>query len=277
MDQDYDAYRDYLLLVDVSLFRHAPLFARGTIYNDGDWPVSSLFGSDIGPTGIGGVLEEVIDNIALVDGAPRFKWYHSTGAHSPWLYREDCTRSPTAVISQEAYRAEIHCVMREYAAFMQMLKDRDLYDNTALIFVSDHGVGSPLPGSENFPEGDLSGRWFEDREFTARWAHRVRPMIMIKPRGQRGELEFSRAQVHQVNLPATVLSLAGVDSPYREPAFAEIPEGENRPRKFMRQFGKARSNSEIDYEQYVVTGPSNDFASYRKIRAVSNKQGSRKR
>ena len=77
--------------------------------------------------------------------------------------------------------------------------------------------------------------------------------VRVKPRGQRGELEFSRAQVHQVNLPATVLSLAGVDSPYREPAFAEIPEGENRPRKFMRQFGKARSNSEIDYEQYVVS------------------------
>lgn len=278
---DYESYHDYLLLVDVSLFRHAPLFARRFIYNEGSWTISDLFGSGIGPIGIGLVLKEVIDNVKLVDGGPRFKWYHSVGAHRPWRYAGDCTRSRAAG-SIEAYKAQILCVLREYVAFMQMLKERGLYDSTVLFFVSDHGIGGRLSNGANFPEDDPaiprsthSIPWAQHRELTEMAADRSRPMIMIKPFDRRGDLEFSRSQIHQINLPATVLSLVGIDSPYAEPSIMEIQEGDDRDRKLLRQLNRGMRNAVVDYDEYIVTGPSNDYESYRKV--VSESTSSRDR
>ena len=43
----------------------------------------------------------------------------------------------------------------------------------------------------------------------------------------------------------------------------EIPEGENRPRRLIREFGRVRRNTVSDYDEYIVNGPSNDYESYR--------------
>ena len=259
--QGYEAYRDYLLLVDVALFRHVPLFARGFLYDGGNWAVSRHLGSAIAPMGIGVVLQEVIDNLAVVDGPPRFKWYHSRGAHPPSIYRGDCTRNASVDRSLEGYREQIHCVLREYAAFIQTLKDHDLYDSTALFFVSDHGLGMSHSKGLHFPAADPSIPWVKNPALTESAADRFRPMMLIKPFGSRSALSFSDSQLHQTSLPASVLSLAGIEALYPEPAISETREDADRRRSFTREVQGKNGR----HQKYIVTGPSNDYDSYREV------------
>lgn len=98
--------------------------------------------------------------------------------------RQDIARHLTNVIKMD----------QQAGAIIQQLKEDGLYDNTIIFFYSDHGDGLP----------------YVKREILKRGLHI--PLIVKLP-GKRGAGIINKELISNLDLPATVLSLAGVPIP----------------------------------------------------------------
>ncbi len=270
-----DARKDWLLLLDVSLFRHAPHFVKKHVYNNGDWILRDYFKPwySTKVVGVGPVLKEVTDNITINKGPPRFKWYAGLGAHRPEQYDENCQPLPGRIYSVEAGVNQTLCVLREYAAFLKELKKAGVYDTTALIFNADTGSGN-LAFDLVHPPNAAHNQNKAGLEPNLDHISMARPALLVKPLHARGRMNISLAQTHQVNLPATVLDLADIPSDYDAPSVFDLTEDDVVRRKFFRIYFPIRyANTHMDFDEYDIVGPANHWASY-KLKGWFRKDGS---
>ena len=72
--------------------------------------------------------------------------------HHPYIYDRDCSliSDPTAIsldlsveeMNHKAYLNQIICVNKTILKFIEMLKNKKLYNNSLIIITSDHSIGS---------------------------------------------------------------------------------------------------------------------------------------
>ena len=91
----------------------------------------------------------------------------------------------------------------------RQIRDLDLYDRTAVVVTSDHGLAPLTPGDHPLrgvrsPAGPLD-----------RIATDATPLLAIKPFGARGPLRTSDAPTAITDLPATLLDLAALPNTLR--------------------------------------------------------------
>lgn len=75
------------------------------------------------------------DNVSIGDASGCFRLYHLYGAHSPYNFRESMTYDYSSDDPMAQWRACLSIVY-EYIA---QLKALDIYDNTTIIIMADHG------------------------------------------------------------------------------------------------------------------------------------------
>ena len=103
------------------------------------------------------------------------------------------------------YLAQAQCALRVVRTLLDRLRDLGLYDRSAIIVTSDHGLAlfpaadHPLRGI-----GSPAGRSLRTIESNAT------PLLLIKPFGAQGPLQTSDAPTAITDLPATLLDLAGL-------------------------------------------------------------------
>ena len=91
-------------------------------------------------------------------------------------------------------------------ALLDRLRTLDLYDRSAIVVTSDHGLGlfpprnAPTERREGVPSGKSRRRMRLD----------ATPLLLIKPFGAQGPLQLSYAPTSIVDLPSTLLDLAGL-------------------------------------------------------------------
>ena len=127
------------------------------------------------------------------------------------IVREDWKRNYELITAMDAWAGDI----------IKQLKDDGLYENTIIIFWSDHGVGLPR-----------AKRWLYDS------GTRV-PLIVRQPAGEVG---VSDRLVSSIDFGPTVLKLAGLEIPKHMQGRSFI---EGRPRKYV--FG-ARDRMDERYD-----------------------------
>ena len=127
------------------------------------------------------------------------------------IVREDWKRNYELITAMDAWAGDL----------IKQLKDDGLYENTIIIFWSDHGVGLPR-----------AKRWLYDS------GTRV-PLIVRQPAGEVG---VSDRLVSSIDFGPTVLKLAGLDIPKHMQGRSFI---EGRPRKYV--FG-ARDRMDERYD-----------------------------
>ena len=127
------------------------------------------------------------------------------------IVREDWKRNYELITAMDAWAGDL----------IKQLKDDGLYENTIIIFWSDHGVGLPR-----------AKRWLYDS------GTRV-PLIVRQPAGEVG---VSDRLVSSIDFGPTVLKLAGLDIPEHMQGRSFI---EGRPRKYV--FG-ARDRMDERYD-----------------------------
>jgi arylsulfatase A-like enzyme len=97
------------------------------------------------------------------------------------------------------YHEKIVSVERSVGKVLQLLEERDLADNTVIIFLSDHGT--------HFGEKQLAGKWTPYEE-----SLRI-PFIIYDPRPGARKGVVSDKMVLNIDVAPTLLDLAGVDIP----------------------------------------------------------------
>ncbi|HMR85532.1 MAG TPA: sulfatase [Niabella sp.] len=131
--------------------------------------------------------------------------------------RQDIARHLTNVIKMD----------QQAGAIIQQLKDDGLYDSTIVFFYSDHGDGLP----------------YVKREVLKRGLHI--PLIVKLP-GKRSAGAVNKELISSLDLPATILSLAGIPVPAYMDGQAFL--GAQRSEK-MRKYvfaGRDRMDTEVD-------------------------------
>jgi arylsulfatase len=138
---------------------------------------------------------------------------------------------------QSARRMELYAAMVEHmdaniGKLIDYLKEKNLYDNTLIIFLSDNGpegtawnIGAPWDNSK-FEDWGKKGTFIQ---YGAAWAQvsagpfrmfkgflsegGIRSPLIISGRGVRGSGRISDAVAHVMDIPATILNAANVPYP----------------------------------------------------------------
>ncbi len=149
-------------------------------------------------------------------GRPVFLWLHLMDPHSPLKRHRGLAPDPEAPELDgrlRLYRDETRYTLRELTRMLELLRAHDLWQDTVLVVVSDHGEMFPADGHDagvttlggNTPK--LYGHGH------AMYGELVRVPLVIRPPGGLGADRQVEALTSHVDLYDTILDLLGAGGP----------------------------------------------------------------
>ena len=266
----YGSYRDYVdvaaaQLLDLSLFRHAPHAFKPHIYHDGRWFFQQRIASRRGPEataeqpfGDPAFLREFANRVTQGDDAPVYTLLHLITPHLPVVTDADCAYAPKSAPIPEDFANQARCALSAVRTLLQRLRDLDLYDRSAIIVTSDHGVD--LAYIEPEDEHPLRGMQSPAGMTLPRIESHATPLLLVKPFASHGPLQTSYAPTAITDVPATLLDLASLpDALGRSASVLRIDPAEPRQRTYAHHRWQARPNPFYDILYvFSVSGSVND-------------------
>ncbi|MDE6727122.1 MAG: LTA synthase family protein [Oscillospiraceae bacterium] len=116
----------------------------------------------------------------------QFRFIHAEGAHVPFDMDENMNR-----IEGGTYLQKTSATAKLIAAFIKRLKDSGVYDNSAIVIMSDHGYQP----ARNQPDNYILSRF--------------NPILLIKGAGEKHDLVYSDKPVSYLDLPGAYNDLLG--------------------------------------------------------------------
>lgn len=154
-----------------------------------------------------------------------FKYLHLEGAHQPHVYDKDLN-----VLESSPYRDVIEGNLTMLRLFLQRMKEAGVYDNTAIVILSDHGSSNTT---------DLV-------------TLNQHTMLLIKGKNERHPFRTDDAPVSYDDLQAALMRLLDGE---RSEALFPWKEGDARERRFL---DYVLTDSDI-LTEYVQTGRAEDM------------------
>ena len=204
--------------------------------------------------------------LTVKDNAATYLFYHLSGSHEPYYMDANGNRANFASDQEgkrEGLLQQTKGDIGTLLIYIEMLKEKGLYDKTTLIVTADHGRTGTITDLEHASEIDdiLTGE--------PDTGERV-PTLMVKPAGADTTVPLKRSQkqLSQENLCPTILEALGIDHTAVGRSINDIGEDEPVVRYFYMSGAKAnRSTSSRDCNLiiYEIVGDANDFANWRKV------------
>jgi arylsulfatase A-like enzyme len=180
---------------------------------------------------------------------PFFLWLHLMDPHDPLFAHAGLSSDPAAGNLPELerlYRDEVRYTLKELTLMMRRLKEADLWSNSLVMILSDHG--------EMFPSDGHSTDVIAFDGFSKTYGHGhvmyrelVRVPLVIRPPGGLPETRTLQALVSLVDLPLTVYDLLDLEPPRMGPdrtsAGAWLTAGPEEPTGSGRTFAYSSSNN----------------------------------
>ena len=161
------------------------------------------------------------ENCINVDSADSFKYIVLNGAHVPFKYDKDMN-----TVENATYEQQIEASMTIAGLYIERLKEAGVYDNSVIVFLSDHGnTKSP-----------------EDRH--------QHTLLMIKGRGEKHEFAVNNAPISTEDLSEAFVKL--MDGSLSADAF-DWHEGDVRERRFY-AYNWLTVTDFVEYIQYGQAG-----------------------
>ena len=251
------------LLLDISMFRHTPMYLKERIYNNGSWLMSAEVYRDSSKYP-DPVIREWTEHMKVATTTPVYKWYHFIGTHIPAQWNSQCEFLGRQPQSREFYKDQTFCILTDMAKLFNQLKAQGIYDITTIIINGDHGC--------NIAANDVFGSASNISIFHDRFLGVVRPVFMVKKPHQTGQLTYSDAPTTLIDIAPTILDIqtlphdnyAGI-SAFNKPVDSQLV------RKFHRYFTKRFWNGKpVSYNEYSVTGNIRDRSNW-KVVAMHNR------
>jgi len=141
------------------------------------------------------LLSAKTDNLLF---SPTLHAYHTNGAHYPFYLNAKGLRLQETPKwdNVPAYKAQLIGAFTSVLEFLDLLKEKGLYDNSTIILASDHGY-EYIPKEEN---NGIDGRWT--------------PMLMVKPRGAKRPYQENDAPMSSGLIPSLITQID--QNPYPE-------------------------------------------------------------
>ena len=174
----------------------------------------------------------LIENgVSLSESSKQFKFIHINASHYPYDIDENANDVEKDSVT------DVQCargVLRMVQWYLEELKKNGSYDDTVIIITADHG-------------------YYWDGVLTS-------PVCLIKPKKATDTLQTNGAPTSQVDLPATLIDLAGINSnvDYGKSVF-EYSQDEDRERYFY-QYYLSETDSSWKWRliEYKIDNDGND-------------------
>ncbi|NJO13576.1 MAG: LTA synthase family protein [Gammaproteobacteria bacterium] len=129
-------------------------------------------------------MDALTRNMTTTSARPTFKFFHVMSMHSPITMNAACQSIGEQDLSRDSYVAQARCAVRELTEILAALREHEIYDNTTIVVVADHGAsirGNPprsrFLGQVQASAGGTGGRFA--------------PLYLVKPPRANGPLQLS--------------------------------------------------------------------------------------
>lgn len=254
---------EYLQLLDISLMRVAPAHAKQWVFSNGAWFVQShsrLSGIHSRPIRNQRLLSLFREGMFVSGERPAVKFLHMFTTHPPVELDAECEPLAKPVeLTVENFAMPIACSVRTVLEILNRLKDLDVYDNTIVAIMADHGAGfSPSQASQSDRK---VGRWNSMAGFAM-------PLLLVKGLGDRGPLQVSDGAAAIGDLGATICGSIGDCRSGAGLSLNNLPV--SRPRSYFsyewrNEFWALPTIP--DTKQFIVNGPAWNLSSWSRTRA----------
>lgn len=191
-------------LVWFSLFKFVPLVMRDSVYDDGSWWSSDEQTTDIMEfidyySGIA-YLKQLTDFTAQDNSY--FTIVNDTTHSGQKLQAPDYEPAITLDDSKKKSRVEKYrsadgniAALKRLGEWIELLKENDCYDNSRIILVSDHGIGTSEAQKQDFT-GDFPRNYNPDHNH---------PLLFVKDFNEHGKLKINNDFMTNADVPSIAL------------------------------------------------------------------------
>lgn len=248
---------DLAKLLDLSLFRVVPHFAKSLVYRDHAW----LLQPAMHRRGNNAVeyfadllfLSHLAETMTVDRDTPVYKMIHVMLAHQPTVGNENCVYDGVRATNRVNVTLQARCGLIYVSAVLQRMRELGIYDKSLIVLMGDHGAWLPVEDLRNEQAGPNS--------VTAMGVAMAKPVLAVKPPGASGDIQVSDAPTSVVDVPDTISNLAGLEADfYGLPVFS-VPLDPTRTRRHLfYQYGPNPSAAGYLYpmQEYRVQGSSLD-------------------
>ncbi|BAQ15711.1 sulfatase-like hydrolase/transferase [Methyloceanibacter caenitepidi] len=192
---------DYIELLENGLLRISPTFLQGQIYNSGNGRLGKYFDPDKEPGRISAeVISEFTQKLQAIESGPQLKFLHLMTTHSPLVLDDHCRTVDEMSHQRRNYKKQATCAVRGLVAMLAALKASNVYDNTTIVLLGDHGAS--IVGRK--PDR----RFFDAVAPTVGRVGRFRPVLAVKPAGADGPFSVSGAPAQLGDIRKTLCALS---------------------------------------------------------------------
>ncbi|HHU36813.1 MAG TPA: sulfatase-like hydrolase/transferase, partial [Treponema sp.] len=254
------------LPIMLSLFNSAPWHLKSVIYDDSSWIIfrkSAMFIQ---------MRNKAIKDMAYLDLLPTFAettegmglflYFHNELPHTPFGIGKDGNpidgnfpepNKPSFANPEAAlYSAKKETDL--LINFFNWMKKNNVYDNTIIVIVSDHG--NPFFDSD-IPKGSIPNNYFGDYDLS-----RAQSLLMVKGLNVRGPLVTDYATVSSADIRALLHSNKAF---YPNDTFPKFPITDRKKRVYSSVAGDweaSLSRETVPFRTYSVSGPLSEKSSW---------------
>lgn len=225
-------------LLDYSLFRQAPHFLKGLVYNENNWLIGSVTEHASRPSyGQKLFFQDYTERITSSLKVPAYHFVHLLPPHPPYITTPSGEYAGRVLPNNRANcLTEARSMIELLLALFERLRDLGIYDSSLILIHGDHGSNLPP--------------LIDGKEVPMRLA-RIPTLLTVKPPGGKGPLKVSRVETSVADIAATVLTLLDIQHDLSgEPVFS-LEQGRRRVREF---FLYATADGESRVERYLIEG-----------------------
>lgn len=202
---------DYTILWKNALFYAMPLAIKPAIYKKGEWVNVD------NETNKNSQLTQYLNQTRLLplisdtlNSKKSFIYFHTEATHVPWHVMDKNGLLQKNVTPYENHKWFIH----QLNSWFTWMKENDVYDNTKIVVVSDHGAFPPdtlLDGNYAYPYN-----WNEEgqKKISEKYYWRVNPVLLVKDYNENHDLKLDWRLMTNSDAPAIVFD---ENNPLKQP------------------------------------------------------------
>jgi hypothetical protein len=290
--------KEQAFLTDLAVFRSVPHFLKRAVYNRGRWLISALFtrlpapeaGGNAGKKGkqlsaapynlkyakelasarklIGmnrdaRFISTFISSADALGDGDAFKFYHLNGIHLQLVMDENCRYAPLSP-NRAGMKRQGTGILKIAAMFLEKLRQMQVYDDSLIFIVGDHGAGLKDTGINASPDGARLNARGPYKGLFPNFKSAGIPLVLVKRIGSTGSLRTSDAPVCLGDIPQTVASELKLDAAFPGKSMFRVRTGDERERIYRAFVGDQENVRYLaPLYEYSVKGSSWDDASWK--------------
>ena len=266
---------NYLLALDLSLFRAAPHFTKSLVYNDGDFILQKTLGEHL--DSISKPLEQrslprhhvheglnFLKNLQASGNTktrePTFRFYHLNMPHKPFLLDRDLNYG-LRMDGFSSYREYAYASVKLMIKYLEELKRLGVYDNSSIIITADHGAGEHTSNKYISAEKQYVVISEDGREKAS-----GKPLLLIKRHHDNSPFQLSSKPVSLLDIAPTIASFTSISKgSFKGLPVDEITVGGSRSRTYYHyNFTGFDSKYLSDFYTYHIEGDVYDETAWKK-------------